>query len=360
MQRIFGDVAFTYRAFLVFAAALFLAAAGVLIGCVRRVLVASPNDLTYRCALLVFASSPGLVFFVHMVGYLDYIGLIAVLVVIVWAPTSTSRHAIFYIVALCAGVFAFIHEILAVMFMPVLAFVMLCHLLRHWPAQTKLQVGLMVAQALAVVALAFVLSGAVSTLGTRDMATISKLQTALAAKVDFGLRPDALAALARSSAENLSTLMPWYWTKNRHAMLAPKSWLAVLPSILFLLRYASIEIQRLPLQSWMRWLLWVSMFATIVAPQTLNLVGWDWNRWNAISLLGCFTSITALKAFFPNSAARRSPASLLAAGAVAVVLGLAADTPLFDEFQVQFYPFDEQIRFILNLLDPTFRYKPAI
>ncbi len=361
MQRVFGDAAFTYGAFLVFAVVLFVLAAAALSWGVRRALTATPEDLAYRCALLVFVSSPALVFFVHMVGYLDYIGLIAVLGIVLWAPRTRSRYALFYLVAACACVFAFIHEILAVMFMPVLSFVMLCHMLRHWSELSRLQRASMFAHASMVVALAFGLSGAVSTLGTRDMATVSQLQASLLTKVDFGLRPDAFSALARSSVDSYTTLMPWYWGKNRHSLLAPKAWLAVLPSVLFLVRYASNEILRLPIQTWARWLLWAAMFATIAAPQTLNLVGWDWNRWNAISVIGCFTCITATKVFFPGTLPPlRSPGPLLIGGLIAVVLSLAADTPLFDEFQVQFFPFDEQVKFIMNLLDPAFKYRPVM
>ncbi len=361
MQRVFGAYAFTYGAFCVFAWLLFGVATVGMTWVVRRAFTMAPHDASLRLALLVFLCSPGLVFFVHMVGYLDYIGLSAALGTLLWASQTRSKFSLFYVTAGCAVVFAFIHEILAVMFMPVFSFVMLCHMLRLWPQQTPLYRFWMFVHASVGVVLAFVLSGVVSTLGTRDMTTISQLQAHLLTKVDFGLRPDAFVALARSSADNLATLMPWYWSKNLHATLAPKSWLAILPSVLFLFHYASHEIRRLPLQVWARWILWCSMLSTIVAPQTLNLVGWDWNRWNAISLLGCFICITAARLFFPqNVASERRFAATLVPAVIAVVLSLAADTPLFDEFEVQFFPFDEQVKFMLNLLDPGFKYRPAL
>jgi hypothetical protein len=258
-------------------------------------------------------------------------------------------------------VFAFIHEILAVMFMPVFGFVMLCHLLKHWPSQTPLQRSSMFLQAGLVLLFAFVLSGVVSTLGTRDDATIAKLQAALVAKVDFGLRPDAFAALSRSSAENLSSLMPGYWKHNPQARIAPKSWLAALPSVLFLLRYGACLISSVPARNWWRWLLGLSLATTVMAPQTLNFVGWDWNRWNAISLLGCFCCIIAVRLYFPsNSPAKASSTSMLTAAVIACSLSLAADTPLFDMFEVQFFPFDEQIKFIRKMLNPAFHYRPGI
>jgi hypothetical protein len=361
MQRLLGARAFTYGTFVAFAFALFGLATLALVLCVRRVAAAAPTDPVFRCALLVFVSSPALVFLVHLVGYLDYIGLIAVLFVLLWSCRSRSRYALFYAIAACTVAFAFIHEILAVMFVPMFCFVMLCHLLRHWPTQTRQQRSLMFVHAAFVVLIAFGLSGVVSTRGTRDAATIAKLHATLVTKVDFGLRWDAFEALSRSSADNASSLMPWYWKHNVHALGAPKAWLASLPSVLFLLRYGIFLVRNVAFASWGRWLLGLAMLAAVAAPQALNLVGWDWNRWNAISLLACFCCVLATRLYFPGqSAAKGATASMATAAICVCILSLASDVELFDNLKIQFFPFYEQVEFLRSLLNPGFKYRPPI
>lgn len=359
VRRVFGSWAFTYNLFVGFAFTVLVCAAFGLAVSLRRVLVLQPKDVLYRLALLVFVSSPALVFFVHMVGYLDYIGLVAVLAVLAWAPGSHSTWRIFLAVGLCGVVFAFIHEILAVMFMPPLCFLMACHVVRIWTDVSIPRRVMMVTAGAAAVAVAFGLSATVGTLGTQSPEVAYRLQAKLATKTDFGLRPDVFSALSRSSAENLAVLMPWYWRSHPAAQLAPKAWLASLPSLLFLVRYGTGLVSRLPVASWGRWMLGLMLVGSVVAPQLLNFVGWDWSRWLSISLLGCFICITAAKLFFP-SVQYAASTGLLCSGALALLLSLAATTPLFDEFFVQFFPFDEQVKFILQWFEPGFRYRPVL
>jgi hypothetical protein len=40
-------------------------------------------------------------------------------------------------------------------------------------------------------------------------------------------------------------------------------------------------------------------------------------------------------------------------------MGLASTTKLFDNYQVQFFPFDKQFEFMSHVLESDFRYKPS-
>jgi hypothetical protein len=95
---------------------------------IRRALKTNPFDWSLRIALLVFLSSPGLVFFVHAVGYNDYYGLLMSLLWVLLASRTSRRFLPVVALLAIGGVMAFIHEALFVMFGPMLLFSLACHL----------------------------------------------------------------------------------------------------------------------------------------------------------------------------------------------------------------------------------------
>lgn len=75
-RRVFGDLTFSYWFFASFAFSV-LVLSGIALGIVvKRALRAAPRDVGFKCVLLAFAASPGLLFFVHEVGYLDHFGFL--------------------------------------------------------------------------------------------------------------------------------------------------------------------------------------------------------------------------------------------------------------------------------------------
>lgn len=359
-RRLIGDYVYRYNVFAVFAFTVFTLLAIALGLMMRGALRADRDDLALRAALLVFAASPALVFFIHAIGYNDYIGLLFVLLLVLYAVRARSRLLIFYLVVGAGLTFAFIHEALVVMFGPVMVFAMACHILRcskQHRLTTRDWLVLLAHGALASLMI-FALSSLVSTLGTEDAARIRALQQFIAKHADYPPRPEAFEALQRSSRENVRTLMPWYWSFEYNRNLAQKSWQAFAPGFVWLLYYGlrAIELPTLPRLG--RWALRALFLGASLTPLLLNFVGWDWNRWNGLALMACISCILTLKQFLPAASPKPMPAHVWTLGVIATAIGLATTTPLFDNFEVQFFPFNKQWDFIHDLFERSFIYRP--
>jgi hypothetical protein len=203
----------------------------------------------------------------------------------------------------------------------------------------------------------FGLSSLVSTLGQEDLERVHALQGYVRSHTDFRPRVEAFDALMRSSSANIKSLMPWYWSTPYNVWLAGLSWQAFAPGFVWLLYYGVRSVVRLPVRRLVRGGLLALFLAASISPLLLNFVGWDWNRWNGLALLGCFGALVALRLYFPGT--ERSPATRLWAFGVSVVcIGLASTTPLFDEMETQFFPFDAHRTFLKELIEKDFTYRP--
>jgi hypothetical protein len=345
----------------IFSFTVLLAVAVALAACIRKSWQPAFADIGFKFAVLAFAASPGLVVFVHIVGYYDYFGILAVLVLLLWSSRVHNRYAIYYAVAGIGLLFSFIHEVLAPMFGPVLLFAMLCHTANRIARdglKRSTQVILLVHVAVVTV-LIFVLSSVVSTLGTQDAQRIEALKTWVIGHAHYPLRLEAFDALQRSSAENMAKLMPEYWAVREFRAMAARSFVAMLPSFAFIMFYGLREIRGLTLPLLHRAVLGASFLLAALTPLSLYLVGWDWNRWNAIALLAAFASVLAIKLSFETEADQRAvPAYVWALGAIAVALSLASDTILFDGDTVKYFPFTRQLEDLWELLTEGIRRLP--
>src|SRR4051812_36450618 len=73
-------------AFLAGTSIVLLVAVAVVLGLViRKALRADRGDVGLQGAVLVFAASPGLVFFIHEIGYFDYVGFLLLLLFMLFA-----------------------------------------------------------------------------------------------------------------------------------------------------------------------------------------------------------------------------------------------------------------------------------
>jgi hypothetical protein len=357
-RHVFGDLTYKYWFFVGWAFVVMGLIAVLLALLLRRALRAEPRDVGFKCALLAFAASPGLVMFVHTVGYFDQVGFLALLALLLWMPRTKFRLLPFYVVIVVGFLLGLTHEILVPMFGPVIFLAMVCHVIRRAPDTTSLgSRGVMAAHAVIAIGAVLVLSGVVSTVGGENKERVLALKAYIEQRADYGLRPDLFEALYRSSKENLFELMPWYWRVDRPLPLIYKSCLSVLPSFAFLIAYGLHSILRLVVSKLTRWILAVSFVGACVAPLALNFVGWDWNRWNGIAVMASFGAVLTLKLFLP-SPRRRSSLVLATLGAMAVAISLASDTVLFDETKVQFFPFEEQQRLIERIMRSPQYYRP--
>lgn len=359
-RRIGGDEVFYYYHFVIYALIVLVLVAIFLGWAIRLALRADPSDLGFWMLILVCAASPGMVMVVNTVGYYDHLGFLAVLLLVIWGPKLPGRYAIFYVVLALGLLFALIHEALAVMFAPVMVFTLACHIVARSKAE-RLGIKNVVALVTCLVltaSIVFVVSSIVSTLGTEDFAKVRALQLSIRRHTDFVNRPDAFEVLERSSRENLLHLMPEYWSYPANRRVAIKSAIAFAPSFAFLVYYGLRAVERPTLSRAIRWILRALFLGAVISPLLLNFVGWDWNRWNGLSLVAGFCCVLALKRYLPPFRPSPCPVHLWALGAIAAVISLASTTVLFDAFQVQFFPFEQQFEFIRNLFKHDFRYRP--
>ena len=359
-RQLGGEHVFRYETFVGVAFVVFLAAAVGFIWLIRRALASDPRDSGFKTAVLVFGSSPGLIFFIHTIGYNDYFGILLVLGVLFYASRSRSRFGLFYWIVAASVVSALIHEGLAIMFGPVLMLAMACHILRlseQAPLTRPLVLNLLI-HAAVTTAILLSLSSIVSLIGVEDLERVQALQTYVEKHADFPIRPKAFDALQRSSKENLTRLMPWYWSVSGHWIGAILSWKAFVPGFLWLLVYGVVSVRRTRVPKKSSWILCTFFIVAALAPLAFNFVGWDWGRWNGLSLIASFTSLATLKLFFPTRAEDSTPPHLVTAGIMATAIGLASTTPLFDGFQVQFFPFQAHEDLLKMLLEDGFQYRP--
>jgi hypothetical protein len=351
---------------------------------IGKALRANPGDLGLWGAVLVFAASPGLVFFVHEIGYLDHLGLLVLLLfILALARRPTGNRYL----GLCAAVpvgalLALVHESLVVMFAPVMLFAMLCRIVVQTPGERlarRTRPLLMVAAA-AAAASALVASALVSAFGTKSPAVIQALQSSIARTANFPLRGDAFQALYRPVREAATTVMPDHWRYPVNQRYLITGLVVAFPSIAFLTSYGVRLLRRLALGAATRRTLTAALLVAALAPLTLNFVGWDSARWSAISLVDSLLCVAVLRLFFPSSmsspvsssvsAARAgsptrspldSPLSLTLAAAT-VVLGLCSSNYtgfLFDGYLVKWFPFDTQLDSLLELLKGHFSFIPS-
>ena len=176
---------------------------------------------------LVFAASPGMVFLAHEIGYLDYVGLIAVPLFITWAARTRIRGGFLRRVVISV-VLALIHESMVIMFAPTMLLAMVCHIVRKprasaragarsggWP-RTRSQA--------AVVALGGD-SSLVGTLGTKTAGADSRAAGFHRARGQFPAAQRWLRRVVPAGARQpVTRLMPWFWTFPINRRYLTRGW----------------------------------------------------------------------------------------------------------------------------------------
>jgi len=368
--RILGENrAYRYNTLFLWAVLLFVLAASALFLLIRRALADDRGDRGLQAATLVFAASPGVVFLVHEIGYLDYVGLVAVPGFILWSARNRRPFWISYGAILLSLILALIHESMVLMFAPTMVFVMACHIVARGRGMLPRTRVRLLAQAIAAAGVAVVASSIVGTYGVGSSDQLRALQESIARHANFPLREDAFVALQRSLRENLRVVLPQHWshTINRNYLLT--SLAVALPGLLFLGSYGVRLLGRLEITRRSRLLLTVIFLTAVVAPLFLNFVGWDSARWNAIAFAACFFCLASIRLFFPAPGAstaapgeghRIDDPLTLTLAAMVVVLGLCTSYfgYLFDGYLVRWFPFIDQFTSAIEVIKGGFRTIP--
>jgi hypothetical protein len=360
-----GQHPYNYNRLALVAALLFVAVAVAMVILIKRVLRTDPEDLGFKAALLVFAASSGIVTLAHFIGYLDYVGLLLVLLVILISARASRRHLLFFLGIPVLLFVAFVHESQILMLAPTLLFAMICHIVIQFGRGdlSRRAKFLLVAGAAIGFVGAFVTSTAIGVLGTKSPDVIGALQASVAKVANFPLRGDGFEALYRPVRDNIFKLMPWFWGNPDNQAYLVLSMLSALPAMAFLLFYGIRLIGRLGLSTIARITVTVAFVVATLAPVSLNFMGWDTTRWNAISLMACFYCLAVVKLYFPPQIPdlRVESPTVLTLAAIAIVLGLCSssyDRFLFDGYSVQWFPFQGQVNSVIEVLKGHFTFLP--
>lgn len=361
-RRLFGDNVYTYRNFLVFSYVVLAACAGLLGHRMARALRAREHDWGLRVVLLTFAASSALVFFIHMVGYLDNVGLLLTLLFFVVIERVKNPFVPAPLALVCGAVLLLIHEGLVVMLLPTLFFGLVCHALRSHRVRPLARGTWAVLAAEGLLATLPLLIGAVllSRSGAGHGDRVNALFEFMRQHVDFPIRGDAVETLTRSSEENMRHIVPWYWSQPTSWKHAFKNFSSFLPALGVMLYFAVVSMRRLGLPRFLFAALLAAFAAATFSPLFMNFVGWDWPRWNGITLVTCMLAILVVKAFLEGEVESRTVDGprFLAAGVVATFIGLASSAFLFDDYQVQYFPFERQFELLERLWKEDFNTRP--
>jgi hypothetical protein len=359
LRQLGGNDVYKYNLFVALSFAI-LAAVGLLLTlAIRRVLRERQGNWTFRVGLLVACASPGMVFFVHAVGYFDLLGLLFVLALLLWAPSAPGRFPVFYALAAGGLVLPLIHEGLLVMFGPAALFIGLCKWIRALDGRQPTRREFCLLGAHAVGAVALICAVTVTVSSPTSLSTMQALQRFARQHADFGLRPDAFQVLTQTTRNNVTVVVPSFWAAQSSRVTGVRGLIAFLPGFSFLAYCTVRSIVASALQKPLRAALVISFLAASLAPEVMNFVGWDWQRWNSMALMSCLTCVVAYPLHLAKARDARGSLGLVTIGLLLTAIGLASTAPLFDEYKVQYFPFDQQFEFMGRVLDGHFKYRPS-
>jgi hypothetical protein len=254
------------------------------------------------------------------------------------------------------------------MLAPTLLFAMICHIVVQFRQAgiSRRAKSVLVASAAVGFIAAFVTSTAIGIWGTKSPDVINALQASVAKVANFPLRGDGFEALYRPVRDNIFKLMPWFWSNPENKTYLVLSMISAFPAIAFLIFYGVRIIGRLGLSKIARTIVTTALVAAALAPVSLNFMGWDTTRWNAISLMACFYCIATVKLYFSSTVPaepnlRVESPLVLTLAAVAIVLGLCSsnyDRFLFDGYTTQWFPFQGQVNSLIELFKGHFTFMP--
>ena len=377
LRAVGGRGVYHYNTLALIAVAMFVLALLAMARLTYRTLATDGGDRGLAAVILAFAASPGVVFVAHEIGYLDYVGFIAVPLFITWAsPTAWASRPrrlwpVFYVATALSVVLALIHESMIIMFAPTMWLVMASHVITQIRARS-LSRGTrwaLIAHAAVAAMIALAASSVIGTIGTKSPMTIHALQASIQRFANFPLRGDGFEALYRPVRDNLLLLMPWYWRNPDNQRYLTNGLFASLPGLIALSVYGVRLVVRLDLPRLARLVLGALLLVATFAPLLLNFVGWDSARWNAICFVAALSGIATLRLFFCAPGAKGSDARryriddpwMITLAAAGIVCGLTSNYSafLFDGYVVRWFPFDTQWRSLLELLHGNFTFLPG-
>jgi len=309
---------------------------------VRMVRRLGADDGWYWLVAAAVFVSPGFVFVVNTVGYLDHIGLLVALLCFSLPATAVGLALR---VLLCLAMIL-VHEAFFLMFFPlvVLEFWLRAH------ADGRFGVFAGVAILVALTGVATYLAGQHS-LTSGQLAAYAEHVRARAA--DFPVRPEALAVLSLDASANVAATARYWQTYNLRetALIASAE---LLPLSVFLVWLAISAAHCAPLPCGWRMVADFAIVAASASPLLLNLFAGDiWRFWSLTQI----TALLALLVVGPPLRGGLVPvgrAKLLGGGlAILGIIGAAIPIPLLGGYPRAEAPFLGHLGRLLGVLRGT-------
>jgi hypothetical protein len=278
--------------------------------------------------LAVYASSYSVSFLAHLNGYLDI--PLALLCVAPLFARSTGMRLALAVLATVLG--ALIHEQFLFCFLPVLAVsVIFQTAVKTSAAQRRLAwlggCGLLM--------LGLALAAGLAWRGSISPAQAERLNESISLRADHPLEPEVLKALPRTAREN-AEIMKRVWRRPTFLPAQLESLLMFGPTAA-VLSWGTFLVLREWVPRGYRWLYALALLATL-APLSLNLVGWDKNRWNEMLCLNAFLILLAISSRLGGEPVRL-PLRFRRACLWVMLLNMATGGGMFDNRHIRPFPF---------------------
>jgi hypothetical protein len=290
--------------------------------------LAPPGEL-----LAVYASSFSVSYFAHLNGYFDIPLAILCIVPLFFRGVGLRLAA----AAACSCIGILIHEQFLFAFLPVLMVAVLLGAAgdgsrtQGRSASRVLPVG----GAVLLAAIGLVLLGILARYGSLTESSAQVLEATARVRADHPLSHEVFKIAPRTAAENLQ-IMESVWRRRTFFPAQLESFLIFGPSA-FVLSWGTLLLLRTWRPKDYRWI-YAGVVVATLAPLSLNLVGWDKNRWNQLVCFNAFVLLLLICRLFARGPVR-FPIRFRQACLVVILINMVTAGGLVDYVHARTWPF---------------------
>jgi len=274
---------------------------------------------------LAFLASPGLVFFFHIVGSLDYVAFIAVWALILASSRigSTATQGICF---LLSPILLLVHEAAIVMAIPSLFFLIMTAN-EHSDERAIRRVA-------AFSVLTFATLALLVQTGSLQASERQSVIASVSHRATFEVRRDAIGTLFHRTSERVALMNKINSGKKRQKTMA--SSLVLFMPVTFFFFWLSLRQCRTQARA-RRWVTTLAIVGVGLAPLILHFVAYDHHRWNALTNLSSFTTWLVMTRRSETDEVQPT-STVYAVAALVLILSLSSTNYFFADLHPQYFP----------------------
>ncbi|MBF0474505.1 MAG: hypothetical protein HQK59_01530 [Deltaproteobacteria bacterium] len=345
---LFGDVFYKYRT-------LFVIAFGImalwLIYLLLQSYKVSAKNSPFQMCILVFFASPAMVFFVHEVGFFDQFGFL-VTIGFIFHCRTLKHNLLAVIIGLSGSLLAFVHEGLVFIYLPVMLLALVCQGYSDEtaaPPSRRYKILLLISCLPAIISL-ILLAGK----GPISSSQLERLVAQIGPHIDFGIRLDIFHILQRSGGNDL-LLMLHSWTRASSWVELLVDLLILSPSLTFLIYYGIIFVNSIK-KKINKPAIKIAFIISSLSPLSLNLLGWDTHRWDALVVVTTYSSLLVLLTYFEAQLTPEQTTRIVFLAIPVIFLGLSSEYFLCDDDHFKLYPFLDHLYYLSDVLGGRIKF----